>query len=160
MRSTVTNVAFSGIGHRSEFGLAPDPDVAEAIRLGRVEQREIGTYRGDDDDRIIGSERIADDLPVRSRLHQIAADDAANRHERNALLTRRETRQYRRTRRVHQSETAGPHALGETGRSAGLAQGHGAGFDRSDEARADQQIGLYAADGHADEVKIFRGQRR
>jgi hypothetical protein len=48
------------MGHRREFGLTSDPDVAEAIRLWRVEQRKIGTYPGT---RTIGS-FAANGLPM------------------------------------------------------------------------------------------------
>jgi hypothetical protein len=57
---------------------------------------------------------------------------------------------------VHHLDRALAHGAGEAGRAARLAEGHGAGLDGGDAARADQHVGLHAAGRQADDVQARR----
>src|SRR5262245_51989431 len=74
------------MSQREQLAPAADEDIAEAVSHRGVKQRDIRLDCGQHNDRVSGLERIVDDLPVGAMSQHVAADQTAQRRERNPFL--------------------------------------------------------------------------
>jgi len=108
---------------------------------------------GQKHDRIVRAEGIVDDPPIRAVSYEIRADEAAQRHERDAFFARFERRVQRRAGCVFHADRARGDGGGEARRLAELAEAHGRGFDGLDATCADQHVGLQARGRQGDQME-------
>jgi hypothetical protein len=132
-----------------------DPDIAVAVGERCVEQRDVGLERRQQHDRVVVAERIVDHLPVRPVRQHVRADQAAQRHERNALLGRLERRVQGGAGGVLDSDRARGDRRREARRRPEFP-GLTAEVSSAYAAGADQQVGLQARTGSAMRVSATR----
>ena len=130
------------MSHGHELAARAEPHVAVLVGIGRVEERDIGPERRQQDDGIAAAigKRIVDDVPVRPRAQKVGADEAAQRHEGHALLGRLERSVNRGAGGVADREPAAFDRCGEAGGVAELAEAHRRSLDGGDAARAHQEV--------------------
>ncbi len=140
-----------------QLAAAADPDVAVTIGQRRVEQPDVGLERRQQHDRIrVSCQRIVDDAPIVAVAQHVGADQAAQRHEGQALLGRLQRGVDRRAGRILDRDGAGLDRGGEARRWAVLPHGDRGGLDRGDAAGADQDVGLQAALRHRHQPETAR----
>ena len=139
--------------HGEQLAPAAYVHIARAIGERRVEQRDVGIDRGQHGYLVSGIKRIVDDLPVRARCEQVAADQSAQGDERQAFLPGLKRGMHRRAGRVEHADATVAQGIDETVRRPEFAQRHRRGFNDVDGAGADQYLRLQPADGHAYQVQ-------
>ena len=143
------------MGHGGELALAADPDIAGAVGHGRVHQHHVGLDRRQQHDRIVRAERIVDHPPVRPVNENVGADDAAQRHERHALLRRLERCMQSRAGRVLHADGRRRDRGDKPRRRSELAEAHGGCLEHADAAGADQEIGLQARGRQRHQMEVL-----
>jgi hypothetical protein len=88
-------------------------------------------------------------------VHEIAAQDAAQRHEWHALLARLERGVHRRASRVADHDLAFLRRFAEARREAGFAERNRARLHFAHTPRADQEIGAQAEHRDTEKLQIF-----
>ena len=142
--------------HDDKFALGADENIAEAVGERRVKQHDIGFERRQQHDRInIVGRTDCRDLPVRPLRQHVGTDQAAQRHERHALLGRLELRVKRRTGGVQHADGAGEDRRRKARRRAEFAETDRGGLERGDAARADQDVGLQGRGRQRDQMQVF-----
>ena len=121
--------ALGGVREGGEFAPPADPDIAGFVGHDGMEGGDVGREGGEQDDLVrLGAERVLDDLPVRPMREEVAAQDAAQRHEGNALLRRLQHGVDGGAGRVEHAQAAAGDGGGEAGGKPGLAEADGAGL--------------------------------
>jgi hypothetical protein len=138
---------------RRQLAPPPDPDIALLIRHHAMDGRDIGRQRRQQHDRVrrAVAEGVRRHLPVRPVCQDVAADQAAQRHEGHALLGRLQHGVDGRAGRVAHPDRPRLQRRGEARREARLAERDRAGLHLRHAAGADQQVGGEAGDGHAEQ---------
>ena len=139
--------------HGEQFPLTTDEHVAVAVGQWCVKQRDVGHDGWQQDDRVAGSERVVDHLPVGAGGEQIGPEQPAQRNERDALLPRLERGMDGRTGGVQDLQRAGLQRGGKARAGTELAESNSRGLDGLHATGTNQQVGLQSADGHADQVQ-------
>ena len=133
------------MGHNLQFGMAADPDIAEAVGERDMEQRDIGHDRRQGDDRIVRGKGVVDNPVVAPVFDDVGADQPAQRHEGNAFFARLQPGIDGRTGAVDHPDRPRFHGAAEARRLAVFAERHAAGLDSRHAAGADQHVGLEPA---------------
>ena len=149
-----------GIGHRRQFAPPPDPDVARAVGHRRVKNGDIRFDRGDQHHRVtLVGKGVVDNHPVGAVAQHVGADQPAHREKRRSFLCGYQARVNGGAGGVNHADAPFFDRCVEPGCAPGLAQADGAGFNRTDTARADQLVDLQATGRDTNKVKITQPAR-
>ena len=128
------------VRQRFEFGLAGDPDIAEAVRQRNMDQGNVGDDRRQGNDAVGVRKRVLDHTVVFAAGQDVGPYEAAQRHEGNTLLAGLQSCVNCRTSRILDSDGTRFDCAGETRRRTEFAHGDTGGFHRRDTPRANKQI--------------------